>query len=70
VLAEEPPAALLARGRTRVTLRRDGREETAELHDYERELPALLGADGVESVRVEHETLEDILLRLVQEAGA
>jgi ABC-2 type transport system ATP-binding protein len=70
LLAEDAPASLLDRGRARVTLRRDGRAETFELHDYERELPVLLGADGVESVRVERETLEDVVLRLVEEGEA
>jgi ABC-2 type transport system ATP-binding protein len=70
LLAEDTPGSLLDRGRTRVTLRRDGRLETFELRDYERELPALLGADGVESVRVERDTLEDVVLRLVEEGEA
>jgi ABC-2 type transport system ATP-binding protein len=69
LLVEETPASLLARGRTRVTLRRDGRDgrdETVELRDYERELPPLLSGGGVESVRVERDTLEDVMLRLVE----
>jgi ABC-2 type transport system ATP-binding protein len=70
LLVEDAPSALLARGRTRVTIRRGGREEVVELRDYERTLPALLGADGIESVRVEHQTLEDVMLRLVEEADA
>ena len=68
LLAEETPASLLARGRTRVTLRRDGGVETVELRDYERELPPLLSGGGVESVRIERDTLEDVMLRLVEEA--
>jgi ABC-2 type transport system ATP-binding protein len=67
LLTEETPASLLARGRTRVTLRRDGHVETVELRDYERELPPLLSGGGVEWVRVERDTLEDVLLRLVEE---
>jgi ABC-2 type transport system ATP-binding protein len=70
LLAEDTPASLLDRGRARVTVRRDGRVETLELCDYERELPPLLGADGVESVRVERDTLEDVVLRLVEEGEA
>ena len=68
LLVEETPASLLARGRTRVALRRDGRTETVELRDYERELPPLLSGGGVESVRIERDTLEDVMLRLVEEA--
>ena len=67
LLAEETPASLLARGLTRVTLRRDGRVETVELRDYERELPLLLAGGGVESVRIERDTLEDVMLKLVAE---
>jgi ABC-2 type transport system ATP-binding protein len=70
LLAEGTPGSLLDRGRTRVTLRRDGRVETFELRDYERELPALLGTGDIESLRVEHDTLEDVMLRLVEEAEA
>jgi ABC-2 type transport system ATP-binding protein len=67
VLVEDTPGSLLDRGRMRVTLRRDGSEETRELTDYERELPALLSRGGVESVHVERDTLEDVMLRLVEE---
>jgi ABC-type multidrug transport system ATPase subunit len=67
LLVNEEPESVLDRGKTRVTLRRDGREERFELADYERELPRLLNAPGVDSMRVERETLEDVMLRLVQE---
>ena len=70
LLAEDAPGALLDRGRMRVTLRRDGRAETHELADYEHELPALLSDGAVESVRIERDTLEDVMLRLVQEGEA
>jgi ABC-2 type transport system ATP-binding protein len=68
LLAEDTPGSLLDRGRTRVTLRRDGAVETFELRDYEHELPELLCRRGVESVRVERDTLEDVMLRLVEDA--
>jgi ABC-2 type transport system ATP-binding protein len=68
LLAEEPPSALLDRGRTRVTLSRDGSVRTLELDDYEHELPALLAGGGVDSVRIERDSLEDVMLRLVEEA--
>jgi ABC-type multidrug transport system ATPase subunit len=68
LLAEETPGSLLDRGRTRVTLRRDGTVETVELADYEHELPALLRDGAVDSVRVERDSLEDVMLRLVEEA--
>ena len=69
LLAEDTPRALLDRGRTRVTLRRSGAVETHELDDYEHQLPALLSGGGVSSVRVERDTLEDVMLSLVEEAG-
>ena len=68
LLAEETPRSLLDRGRARVTLRRNGRAETFELRDYERELPRLLSRGGVESVQIERDTLEDVMLRLVEES--
>jgi ABC-type multidrug transport system ATPase subunit len=68
LLAEETPRSLLDRGRTRVTLSRDGRAETVELDDYEHELPALLRDRTVDSVRIERDSLEDVMLRLVEEA--
>jgi hypothetical protein len=46
---------------------RDGRSVTLNLRDYERKLPVLLGAEDVESVRVDRDTLEDVVLRLVGE---
>jgi ABC-type multidrug transport system ATPase subunit len=68
LLAEETPRSLLDRRRTRVTLRRDGRAETFELCDYERELPRLLSGGGIESVQIQRDTLEDVMLRLVEES--
>ena len=62
LLAEEPPRTLLDRGRTRVTLSRDGSARTLELADYEHELPALLAGGGVDSVRIERDSLEDVML--------
>jgi ABC-2 type transport system ATP-binding protein len=70
LLTEDTPRGLLDRGRTRVTLRRDTGVETIELADYEHELPALLADGGVSSVRLERDTLEDVMLRLVEEADA
>jgi len=66
LLAEDTPRALLDRGRTRVTLNREGAAQTVELDDYEHELPALLAGGGVASVRIEHDSLEDVLLMLVE----
>jgi ABC-2 type transport system ATP-binding protein len=68
LLTEDTPGALLDRGRARVTLRRDGRSETVVLRDYEHELPALLAAGGVDALRIERDTLEDVMLGLVEES--
>jgi ABC-2 type transport system ATP-binding protein len=68
LLAEDTPESLLDRGRARVTLRRAGGAETLELSNYERELPPLLSGGGVESVHIERDTLEDVMLSLVEEA--
>jgi ABC-2 type transport system ATP-binding protein len=70
LLADETPQTLLDRGRTRVTLRRGESTETLELRDYERELPPLLADGAVDSVRIDRDTLEDVLLRLVEGAGS
>ena len=44
------------------------RRRRFELRDYERELPRLLSRGGVESVQIERDTLEDVMLRLVEES--
>ena len=67
LLAQETPRSLLDRGRTRVTLCREGAAETLELADYEHELPALLAGGGVSSVRLERDSLEDVMLALVEQ---
>jgi ABC-2 type transport system ATP-binding protein len=66
LLAEDTPRALLDRGHTRVTLNRNGSAQTLELADYEHELPALLAGGGVDSVRIERDSLEDVMLSLVE----
>jgi ABC-2 type transport system ATP-binding protein len=67
LLVEDAPGPLLERGRTRVTVRRNGASRTFELSDYERELPRLLSGGGIDSVSIERDTLEDVMLRLVEE---
>jgi ABC-2 type transport system ATP-binding protein len=66
LLTEEPPRSLLDRGRSRVTIRRGRDVETVELLDYECELPALLRQRDADSVHIERDTLEEVLLRLVE----
>jgi ABC-2 type transport system ATP-binding protein len=70
LLVEDTPSALLDRGPTHVTVHRGGREETLELTDYQHELPTLLQAGGIDRVEIERDTLEDVMLRLVEEGDA
>ena len=72
VLASDPPRELLRRGRTRVRLWRGGQAEEVTLDDYQEQLPALLHRYGldpaVNRVELEHDTLETIVLRLIDAA--
>jgi ABC-2 type transport system ATP-binding protein len=67
LLREDEPGALLDLGKARLTLHRGAADEVIELRDYGRELPRLLAEGGVESVRLERETLEDVVVRLIRE---
>jgi len=71
VLVECTPDELLARGGAKAVARTAG-GATAERRfgDPRRELPRwLAGLDGVEELDVRYDTLEDILVRLIQERG-
>lgn len=74
LLIEDTPENILARGKTRVTLTRNGRSITTEVTDYTRELPALLTAYGLQpdlsDIAIRQEGLEDIFLKLIQEEQA
>ena len=66
LLAEDTPGSLLDRGRTRViaaTKRsRDARVGATTSASYR-----AVSGGGIESVRIERDTLEDVMLRLVEE---
>ncbi len=71
LIIEDTPARILATGQTRVTLEKDGKTITKKVRDYPRELPGLLRRYGLEpgisSISIQHESLEDIFLKLVEE---
>ncbi len=73
VLIECTPAELSARGGATVSLRTKGGEQIEErFADPAHELPPWLAARGLEDVqalRVHHDTLEEILVRLIHEQG-
>jgi len=73
ILVSDTPGAIEGRGRAVVTiLLAGGASEQHETSDYERELPRLLKAhgleQGVEGIRVERQGFEDVILSLIQEA--
>ena len=69
VLACETPRELLHRGRTRVTIWRQGQAEETTLADYPERLPQLLQRyrldPGVSRIELEHDTLDSIVLALI-----
>lgn len=71
VLVAEYPQALLERGRATIRIWGHGRSEEMVVDDYSVDLPRLL-ADrrDVERVEVERETLEQIVLRMIDDDGA
>jgi ABC-2 type transport system ATP-binding protein len=68
LLARNTPQRVLSLGHTRVTVNRRGEEEVTDLTDYSQQLPKLLGVDA-DSISVEHESLEEVMLRLVERSG-
>lgn len=72
LLACDAPRALLARGKARVTLHSNGEAKTAVFDNYREELPRWLEiADRVQTIDVQEDTLEDVVLQLIanQEAS-
>jgi ABC-2 type transport system ATP-binding protein len=70
VLVSDDPRRLMARGRARVRLFRDGSVEDLVLDDYAASLPALMSGKPVDRVEVERESLEDVVLGLIRSEGA
>jgi ABC-2 type transport system ATP-binding protein len=69
VLACETPKELLRRGRTRVAVHAGDRTDEATVTDYTTELPQLLQRyrldPAVQRIELEHDSLETIILSLI-----
>lgn len=72
LLAVDEPQRVLRRGKTHVEIDARGRTERRTVADYEHALPRVLEefglSDEVDSLRVEHDTLDDVFLQLTAEA--
>lgn len=73
VLACDTPRRLLQRGQATVTIWRDGQPHRVTVSDYAQALPELLRPYHLETavtrIEVEPETLEQIILHMIDEAG-
>lgn len=68
ILACDTPRNLLARGKANVTICRDGQAHTQTIANYAEELPVMLGvAPEVSRIEVREDTLEDVVLSLINE---
>lgn len=73
ILTTAPPREILQRGRTRVTIRRGEEEEEEIIHSYFTELPGVLrrfGLDpGITRIELQEDSLETVIVRMIDEAG-
>jgi ABC-type multidrug transport system ATPase subunit len=70
VLVAEDPRALLERGEATIRIWAHGRYEEIVVDDYSLDLPRLLvDRTEVERVEVQRETLEQIVLRMIEDDG-
>jgi ABC-2 type transport system ATP-binding protein len=71
IIACAPPREILARGKTHLRIREDGREQTITVGGQPRELAAALRPYGlrpdVSAVAVEADSLETVVLRMIDE---
>ncbi|HEY8489406.1 MAG TPA: ABC transporter ATP-binding protein [Dehalococcoidia bacterium] len=71
VIADAPPGSLLERGRAHLTVREDGRVEEADIGGRPEDLAEALRRyglrPGVEAVRLRPDTLEDVVLSLIEQ---
>lgn len=74
MLVEDTPERILARGRTRVRIRRGGEEVCREIGSHPEDLPGSLREHGlsedITSIALEQDSLEEILVRLIHTAPA
>lgn len=70
VLACDTPRNLLRQGKATVTIWHGDKSESRELTNYAEELPELLGlAPKITRLEVQEDTLEDVVLSLINEGG-
>lgn len=70
VVAADAPRSLIGRGRAKVTVWSQGESTEYLLDDYQTELPRILGeGDPVTRVEIERETLDEIVLRLIDDGS-
>ena len=71
VLVAEEPRTLLGQGRATIRLWQQDHVEEMVVNDYSVDLPRLLAArDRVDRVEIDRETLEDIVLRMIDDDAA
>lgn len=71
VLACDSPRGLLARGQATVTIWRDGQSQRQTIDHYAEQLPQLLGVSpDINRIEIQEDTLEDVVLRLINEGGS
>ena len=71
VLVAADPRTLLGRGRATIRVWQEGRTDETVVDDYTVVLPRLLvGRDRIDRIEVDRETLEDIVLRMIDDDAA
>lgn len=70
LLASDSPYGLMARGKAKISIWRGDQVETETVSHYADQLPQMLGLDsGVSRIEVQKETLEDVVLHLIDESA-
>jgi ABC-2 type transport system ATP-binding protein len=68
LLASDTPRGLMARGKAKVSIWRGGQVQTEVVSHYADQLPQMLGLDSsVTRIEIQEETLEDVVLHLIDE---
>jgi len=66
LVAEDSPGNLASGARAAVRIWRNGTMSEHRVDDYRTQLPALVAGTPVERIEIDHETLEDVVLRLIR----
>ena len=70
VLACDTPRGLMALGKAKVSVWRNGQKQTEVVDRYAEKLPGLLGLDAsVSRIEIEEDSLEDVVLALINAEG-